>query len=99
MRDALWVWIDCKYQGDGRFGILPEESSYRNVPDVHHDRKLPKRRFRDHCRHRGQPLAFCKLKPAQRPYNYFSEITSDQIVYLAVRVDPHKVLPAGSVAK
>ncbi|HEY6943960.1 MAG TPA: hypothetical protein VI431_02380 [Candidatus Acidoferrum sp.] len=27
--------------------------------------------------------------------HWFSEITSDQIVYLVVRVDPHKVLPAG----
>lgn len=31
--------------------------------------------------------------------HWFSEITSDQIVYLVVRVDPHKVLPAGYVAK
>ena len=29
----------------------------------------------------------------------FSEITSDQIVYLVVRIDPHKVLPAGYGAK
>lgn len=27
--------------------------------------------------------------------HWFSEITSDQIVYLVVRIDPHKVLPAG----
>jgi hypothetical protein len=31
--------------------------------------------------------------------HWFSEITSDQIVYLVVRVDPHKVLPAGYVPK
>lgn len=31
--------------------------------------------------------------------HWFSEITSDQIVYLVVRVDPHKVLPAGYLAK
>jgi len=31
--------------------------------------------------------------------HWFSEITSNQIVYLVVRVDPHKVLPAGYVAK
>jgi len=31
--------------------------------------------------------------------HWFSEITSDQIVYLVVRVDPHKVLPAGYIAK
>lgn len=31
--------------------------------------------------------------------HWFSEITSDQIVYLVVRIDPHKVLPAGYVAK
>lgn len=36
--------------------------------------------------------------PPNTPH-WFSEITSDQIVYLAVRVDPHKVLPAGYVAK
>jgi len=29
----------------------------------------------------------------------FSEITSDQIVYVVTRMDPHKVLPAGYVAK
>jgi mannose-6-phosphate isomerase-like protein (cupin superfamily) len=27
--------------------------------------------------------------------HWFSEISSDQIVYLVVRVDPHRVLPAG----
>jgi len=32
--------------------------------------------------------------PPNTPH-YFREITSDQIVYLVVRVDPHKVLPAG----
>lgn len=36
--------------------------------------------------------------PPNTPH-WFSEITSDQIVYLVVRVDPHKVLPAGYVAK
>ncbi len=32
--------------------------------------------------------------PPNTPH-WFSEITSPQIVYLVVRVDPHKVLPAG----
>jgi len=32
--------------------------------------------------------------PPNTPH-WFSEITSDQIQYLVVRVDPHKVLPAG----
>lgn len=32
--------------------------------------------------------------PPNTPH-WFSEITSGQIVYLVVRVDPHKVLPAG----
>jgi oxalate decarboxylase/phosphoglucose isomerase-like protein (cupin superfamily) len=36
--------------------------------------------------------------PPNTPH-YFRQITSDQIVYLVVRVDPHKVLPAGYVAK
>jgi len=36
--------------------------------------------------------------PPNTPH-WFSEITSDQIVYLVVRVDPHKVLPAGYGAK
>ncbi len=31
--------------------------------------------------------------------HWFSEITSDQIVYLVVRVDPHRVLPAGYMPK
>jgi oxalate decarboxylase/phosphoglucose isomerase-like protein (cupin superfamily) len=31
--------------------------------------------------------------------HWFSEISSDQIVYLVVRVDPHKVLPAGYMPK
>jgi len=31
--------------------------------------------------------------------HWFSEIPSEQIVYLVVRIDPHKVLPAGYVAK
>lgn len=31
--------------------------------------------------------------------HWFSEITSDQIAYLVVRVDPHKVLPAAYEAK
>ncbi len=32
--------------------------------------------------------------PSNTPH-WFSEVTSDQIVYLVVRVDPKKVLPAG----
>jgi mannose-6-phosphate isomerase-like protein (cupin superfamily) len=36
--------------------------------------------------------------PPNTPH-WFKEITSDQIVYLVVRVDPHKVLPAGFGAK
>ncbi len=36
--------------------------------------------------------------PPNTPH-WFSEITSDQIVYLVIRVDPHKVLPAGYGAK
>jgi hypothetical protein len=32
--------------------------------------------------------------PPNTPH-WFSEISSDQIVYLVVRVDPHKILPAG----
>jgi mannose-6-phosphate isomerase-like protein (cupin superfamily) len=32
--------------------------------------------------------------PPNTPH-WFTEIASDQIVYLVVRVDPHKVLPAG----
>jgi hypothetical protein len=36
--------------------------------------------------------------PPNTPH-WFSEISTDQIVYLVVRVDPHKVLPAGYVAK
>jgi oxalate decarboxylase/phosphoglucose isomerase-like protein (cupin superfamily) len=32
--------------------------------------------------------------PPNTPH-WFSDISSDQIVYLVVRVDPHKVLPAG----
>jgi len=32
--------------------------------------------------------------PPNTPH-WFSEITSEQIVYLVVRIDPHKVLPAG----
>jgi mannose-6-phosphate isomerase-like protein (cupin superfamily) len=36
--------------------------------------------------------------PPNTPH-WFSEISSDQIVYLVVRVDPHKVLPSGYVAK
>ena len=36
--------------------------------------------------------------PPNTPH-WFSEITSDQIVYLVVRVDPRKVLPAGYGAK
>jgi mannose-6-phosphate isomerase-like protein (cupin superfamily) len=36
--------------------------------------------------------------PPNTPH-WWTEITTDQIVYLVVRVDPHKVLPAGYVAK
>ena len=36
--------------------------------------------------------------PPNTPH-WFSEITSDQIVYLVVRVDPHRILPAGYGAK
>jgi mannose-6-phosphate isomerase-like protein (cupin superfamily) len=36
--------------------------------------------------------------PPNTPH-WFKEITSDQIVYLVVRVDPHKILPAGYGAK
>jgi mannose-6-phosphate isomerase-like protein (cupin superfamily) len=36
--------------------------------------------------------------PPNTPH-WFTEITSDQIVYLVVRIDPHKVLPAGYGAK
>src|SRR5215510_4217896 len=36
--------------------------------------------------------------PPNTPH-WFSEITSDQIVYLVVRIDPHKVLPAGYGSK
>ena len=36
--------------------------------------------------------------PPNTPH-WFTEITSDQIVYLVVRVDPRKVLPAGYGAR
>ena len=36
--------------------------------------------------------------PPNTPH-WFSEITTDQIVYLVIRIDPHQVLPAGYVAK
>ena len=36
--------------------------------------------------------------PPNTPH-WWTEITSDQIVYLVVRMDPHKVLPAGYVAR
>lgn len=36
--------------------------------------------------------------PPNTPH-WFKEITSDQIVYLVVRIDPDKVLPAGYVSK
>jgi len=36
--------------------------------------------------------------PPNTPH-WFSEIPSDKIVYLVVRVDPHKILPAGYVAR
>src|SRR5579871_3497111 len=38
------------------------------------------------------------IVPPNTPHG-FSEITTDQIVYSVVRVDSHKVLPAGYVAK
>jgi hypothetical protein len=38
------------------------------------------------------------LIPPNTPH-WFSEITSGRIVYLVVRVDPHKILPAGYIAK
>jgi hypothetical protein len=38
------------------------------------------------------------LIPPNTPH-WFSEIDSDQIVYLQIRIDPHKVLPAGYVLK
>ena len=36
--------------------------------------------------------------PPNTPH-WFSEIPSDKIVYLVVRIDPHKVLPAGYIHK
>jgi hypothetical protein len=36
--------------------------------------------------------------PPNTPH-WFSEIPTEKIVYLVVRVDPHKILPAGYVAK
>lgn len=36
--------------------------------------------------------------PPNTPH-WWTEVTTDQIVYLVVRVDPHKVLPAGYVLK
>ncbi len=36
--------------------------------------------------------------PPNTPHT-FTEITSPEIVYLVVRFDPHKVLPAGYAAK
>jgi mannose-6-phosphate isomerase-like protein (cupin superfamily) len=36
--------------------------------------------------------------PPNTPH-WFSEISSDQVVYLVIRIDPHKVLPAGYGAK
>jgi mannose-6-phosphate isomerase-like protein (cupin superfamily) len=36
--------------------------------------------------------------PPNTPH-WFSEIATDQIVYLVVRIDPHKILPAGYTAK
>ncbi len=36
--------------------------------------------------------------PPNTPHG-FSEITTSEVVYLVVRIDPHKVLPAGYVAK
>lgn len=31
--------------------------------------------------------------------HWFSEITSEQIAYVVIRIDPHKVLPAGYIGK
>ncbi len=36
--------------------------------------------------------------PPNTPH-WFSEINSDQVVYLVIRIDPHKVLPAGYGSK
>jgi len=36
--------------------------------------------------------------PPNTPH-WFSEINTDEVVYLVIRVDPHKVLPAGYIAK
>jgi len=36
--------------------------------------------------------------PPNTPH-WFSEISTEQIVYLVVRIDPHKILPAGYAAK
>jgi len=36
--------------------------------------------------------------PPNTPH-WFSEINSDEVVYLVIRIDPHKVLPAGYAAK
>jgi quercetin dioxygenase-like cupin family protein len=36
--------------------------------------------------------------PPNTPHG-FSEITSERIVYVVTRIDPHKVLPAGYAAK
>jgi mannose-6-phosphate isomerase-like protein (cupin superfamily) len=36
--------------------------------------------------------------PPNTPH-WFSEINTDEVVYLVIRVDPHKVLPAGYSAK
>ncbi len=36
--------------------------------------------------------------PPNTPH-WWTEVTSDEVVYLVVRVDPHKVLPAGYVLK
>lgn len=36
--------------------------------------------------------------PPNTPH-WFSEITSEQIAYLVIRIDPHKVLPAGYIGK
>lgn len=36
--------------------------------------------------------------PPNTPH-WFSEITSEQIAYLVIRIDPHKVLPSGYIGK
>jgi len=51
----------------------------------------------DGVRRRIWPQEVVIVRPSTP--TWFTEITSDQIVYLVVRMDPHKVLPAGYVLK